>query len=488
MSNMNEPVASNDSNDSEVSFNGFLVSKNRKLANKQIKEINSLKAHTIFGVCPNEEQKRLWNGLMKKKRYNTKLLRLATHASQHFEFNVRQGVSWSEWLQRLNHLHFVDEIVLETTNNKGRINKYSMLAWLGANLNNFADLYLYQGKSLASDIKTLYPKIDEVDLLKIVGEFNRIGIVHKYLLRIKNSRERSSRNSSNENSFGILPMRQRYNAIISNIASVHPLRWTRALPYFQQKMANRIRPEGECLGIELEFLASSNAEIVNWDSDDYHNQPFLQFKGDGSISTSNSSEALARYQELTYFMNSKSKDDWMTLKQVLNDMVKAGAKINSSCGNHVHLDMRHRSHSSSMRTASKVRDAINTWAHRLVSYSRSHNSYCGINREYQGNRYTAVNIQCLGEHNTVEVRLGMPTLNYYKLVYWSKFLQYLATPRTNVATFEDFMQSDAPVDLKHYAFKRILRFQDTYVTNGLNPLHNFDSYSNAFCQIDGSVE
>ena len=488
---MNDSVASKASNDAEESFDGFLVSRNRKLANKQLKELNSLKVQTVFGLASKPEQQRLWNGLMKKKRKNTKLLRIATQGSQYYMPSERIGLSWNEWLARLNELHLVDEIILSTKpgkNTKSKSDKYTLLSWLGANVAIFADHYVYQGNSLQKDLKTLYPEMSDEMFVKIGDEWNKICRCHKYLLRVKQWRERYGIKQVNKRMAEKVPMRERYNAIIANIASIHPLRWSRALPTFQQKMATRMRPDGECLGIELEFLANKDADILNWDCDDYYNHPFLHFKGDGSISAQQGSESLARFQELTYFMNSNSSEDWGKMKSVLDGMVKSGAKVNSSCGNHVHLDMRHRTHSSALRTATKVREAINNWGHRLVSYQRSNNSYCGINREHVGNRYTAVNIQCLGEHNTVEIRLGMPTLNFYKLKYWSQFLQYLATPRTGVATFEDLMQSDAPVDLKHYAFKRILKFQDTYISNGLSPLHNFNNYTNAFNHIDGSVE
>jgi hypothetical protein len=368
--------------------------------------------------------------------------------------------------------------------------KFSMLSFIGKSLETFGDRYIYSSHNFVPEMQIMYPGLSEEHRLWLEANIAKIFNTHKYLCRVKHVRhrygypsiQRANEEQANQNA------KKRYDDLINQIATLSPMQWTRHLNSFQNKVAKRLRPEGECLGIELEFLAVKDSDIVSWDEDDYHNHPFLHFKGDSSVNTSASDQATARFQELTYFMNSQDPKDWKRIKDVLQDMTDSGAIVNQSCGNHVHLDMRHRSHSSALRTASKVREAINNWGHRLVSFNRSNNHYCGINREHQGNRYTAVNIQCLGRHNTVEVRLGMPTLNFYKLKYWSQFLQYLATPRTSCSTFEDFMQSDAPVDLKHYAFKRILKFQNTYTNHNLQPLPGFENYSTIFNSIDGGIE
>jgi hypothetical protein len=283
-------------------------------------------------------------------------------------------------------------------------------------------------------------------------------------------------------------LQERFTRTISSIAGVRPHRWIASLNQTQLNMAQRLRPNGECLGIELEFIADSGSSITDWEESQFPVYPWLYFKGDGSIRTTDSSQQLAHFQELTWFINGNSKSDWNNFESVLKKMTTSGAGVNNTCGNHVHLDMRNRSQQSAMRTATKVRDAINTWAHRTVSFNRSHNHYCGIDREHQGNRYTAVNTQCYSEHQTIEIRLGMPTLNYYKLKYWCRFMQYLASPYNSVSTLEDFMQSDAPVDLKHYVFKRILKFQPTYTSHSIQELPNFASYAIAMNQLEGGVE
>lgn len=324
----------------------------------------------------------------------------------------------------------------------------------------------------------LYKKIADsfADAITVARWFNRQH--RRRELRVENFK-------ANNPEIGL---QERFVRTIANIASVRPHRWITSLNQTQLSMAQRLRPNGECLGIELEFIADVNSNITNWEESQFPVYPWLYFKGDGSIRPNGSDEQLAHFQELTWFINGKSNSDWKNFESVLKKMTTSGADVNNTCGNHVHLDMRNRSQQSAMRTATKVRDAINAWAHRTVSYNRSHNHYCGIDREHQGNRYTAVNTQCYSEHQTIEIRLGMPTLNYYKLKYWCRFMQYLASPYNSVSTLEDFMQSDAPVDLKHYVFKRILKFQTTYTSHGIEVLPNFDGYSVAMNQLEGGVE
>ena len=79
----------------------------------------------------------------------------------------------------------------------------------------------------------------------------------------------------------------------------------------------------------------------------------------------------------------------------------------------------------------------------------------------------------------MEVRIGMPTLNPHKLKLWTRFLQYMAQDRSEIDTFDSFMQSNAPIDLKCYAVQRIKKFENSFINAGHPALANFDSYHTA---------
>jgi hypothetical protein len=78
----------------------------------------------------------------------------------------------------------------------------------------------------------------------------------------------------------------------------------------------------------------------------------------------------------------------------------------------------------------------------------------------------------------------MPTLNPVKLMYWSRFLQYLCRKGASIDTLDDFMNGDAPFDLKHYVIKRINKFNHTYVNAGRGSIANLDVYTKAIDALD----
>lgn len=274
--------------------------------------------------------------------------------------------------------------------------------------------------------------------------------------------------------------RTKLNKAYDTIRSIAPMRWSNSLNQFHMQLAERARPEGACLGLELEFIAETKSEIMDWCEDDYPSYPWMQFKTDGSINPIEPGESTARYQEWTYFLNGNSESDWDNVRTTLKAITDSGARINRSCGNHVHIDMRGRTAQSAMRTAVKMRDAMTEWAHRLVHRKRANNSYCSIHKFGEDSRYCAINTQCWSEHRTIEVRLGMATLNYHKLRYWVRFLQWMAQPNTRVATLEDFMQSNAPMDLKVYVFQRIMKFNKSYIDAGDKPLPALEGLAQSF--------
>ena len=477
----------------------LLLSKNPMLQRKQLEAFSMIVQNTRTGKSFSSKEEMLatcvfeWNLMPANVRNNPTMIKMVIMGGQYFTFDLWTDITCATISNRVQMLLRIEAIKLigeKQTN---------LLSWVGKNRKTITEAYTYHPNGLVDLIKSKsftsysgdkiqqdYDFVDQFEQDKVIVLHNDIITVCRWLERVSVHRIRRKRMVQQSNETQSLP--QRFNRMIEHIVQTRPHNWSRSLNSHSLTIANRLRPTGECLGIELEFVANRNTDIVNWDADMFPQHPWLQFKHDGSIRTNLNSEALAQYQELTWFINGSNPKDWSKMQDVLKSLTDNGAKVNNSCGNHVHIDMRHRTNQSALRTASKVRDAINAWAHRTVSYSRSHNHYCGIDRDHHGNRYTAVNTQCLPEHNTIEIRLGMPTLNFHKLKYWSAFMQYLAKPYTSVSTLEDFMQSDAPFGLKHYVVNRILKFQPTYVTAGLKALEDFDTYAVAVNATEGPIE
>lgn len=476
---------------------------NGVLDSLELSPVNHLKQHqlqafatiyhrTVEGYNPIDVVVNSWNSLPIAVRNNPKAIMVSLLGIPSWDSYARNGIHFDTIKTRVEMINGFEAIKFSTKPN------ISLLTMIGKHkeviLNNmvYDSTYFINAMNLPDyDVGGqkwgycfgLSPEIEK----KIHNNWANVVQVARWMKRVSN-RRKDARDRYNNSADAASTLPERLARIVNSIAAVRPSNWESNLFGITRTIASRLRPDGECLGIELEFLGKKGSQIVNWQDDEFPVAPWLYYKGDSSITSHASDESTARYQEMTYFLNSKSNKDWKFVEETLETMNKAGARVNRSCGTHVHLDMRHKSNQSASRTAGKIRDAINAWAHRTVSHSRAYNDYCGIHRDSYNNKYTAVNTLTLARHGTVEVRLGMPTLNFNKLKLWCEFLQYLATPYTNVNTFNEFMESNAPAHLKYYAFSRILKFQGTYTSQGVAPLENFQDYKSMFSSLEVGPE
>jgi hypothetical protein len=266
-------------------------------------------------------------------------------------------------------------------------------------------------------------------------------------------------------------IQEKWEAAMDRIYHTAPMHWSRHLDNFHKTVAFRKFPEGDCIGIELEFVSENNAPLATWDSDDYPTSRWNSFTTDGSITTDCQDEAVARYQEYKAFLNINNQENWDKVQNTLKLLTDAGGRINKSCGCHVHIDMRNRPSATYYRIAGRVRDAFKSWLHRTISPRRATNRYCSVWADSQASRYSAINTHCHSEHNTVEVRVGMPTLNFWKLKMWASLMFWCVNNSTKIDTFEDFMESECPLELKVYVIERIGKFKPLWEKHLANNSH-----------------
>ena len=480
------------SKDTKTNKDGFTLCVKPSLNKQQVKAITAL---TSFVSPFRADPVSTWNMLPEDVRNTPKTLIMAMMASQQFAFdNANHACRIHDVNALVSRARIINE-ASKTVINPSHADSPSVLEWIGR---NHEFLYHHQrytcsewyqlmlGKSISHDgdvIKQPWATDDTATRKTLADYTGRQSSNLHYLLswvrRIRALRAERHMNFQPQS----VNARQRLEQYWNQIHATRAINWSNNLNPIQLRMAERKRPQGACLGIELEFVASAGSELAGWDTDDFPQLPWHVFKGDGSINANDGSERVAAYQEYACFINGDSKADWDEVRSMLQTLTSNGALVNNTCGNHVHIDMRHKSQASYYRVAGRVRDAITTWAHRCVSYKRAYNRYCGIHNSHSNNRYTAVNTACWNEHRTLEVRLGMPTLNPNKLKYWVQLMQYLARDRANTDNLDDFMNGDAPYDLKCYVIRRIKKFESTYVANGQQPLPNFDHYVQALAAV-----
>jgi len=496
---------------SEVSKK-LILSANTRIAIQQALFVK--KAVHYFGFTNKTlETKVAWfNTMPPSSRNNVPLLKMALEGTRYFHPTRAMGaLSLSEFLVRVKALDYCSNSSITLRDDNRQM---SLLSYIGMTRETQANM-IHDSNDFASKLSRDCLQVTTPDCVSGVIEelvdnkffktykYSDSGLIYRFidihqdyvsvvvraLTHISHQRDvkklERSRNTPNCKN-----LKDKVSDALDNVATsgLSPLNWYGNLRPMELLVANKFRPSGSCLGIELEFLSENNSDMMKWSSGDYPKKRFLHFKGDSSINTIASDDALPRFQEMTYFMNGKSPEDWKNLKEVLDTMNGAGARVNSSCGNHVHLDMRGRSSQQVSRVANKLRQALKDWAHRSLHHKRSYNQYCGVFREHLNNKYTAVNLLPFRRFGTIEVRVGMATLNFYKLKLWVGFLEYCVSPGASIATFDDFMQSDCSPEIKVYIFKRMLKFHQSYLKEGLPDINNLDKYKEAIQAVEGSLE
>jgi hypothetical protein len=107
-------------------------------------------------------------------------------------------------------------------------------------------------------------------------------------------------------------------------------------------------------------------------------------------------------------------------------LATAGARVNRSCGLHVHIDCRRRDPVVVYR---RLYAALR-WLYAITSPSRRTNSYCRRNQDSrldaQHGRYYAINGQAFSRYQTIEVRLHQGTTDATKIRMWVRLLLAIA--------------------------------------------------------------
>ena len=165
--------------------------------------------------------------------------------------------------------------------------------------------------------------------------------------------------------------------------------------------------------VEIEFACKVNNKELGASLFEAGVGPYVTLKTDGSVREFGS--GYIGHELVVCMPVSKRYEILSTVLDVINS---AGAKVNKTCGLHVHLDMReydHRKAFSNLVSAQKI-------LYQMVPVSRRDNTYCKptLNKSYDfysrsSNRYLGINPQSYRKHGTIEIRLHSGTTDYTKI-------------------------------------------------------------------------
>lgn len=180
---------------------------------------------------------------------------------------------------------------------------------------------------------------------------------------------------------------------------------------------------------------------------------YATVKGDGSLDSD-----WSNYQpvEITCLVDFNNMDNLKRLTSYLN---KTKAKVNTTCGLHVHLDTRHLGEKERIAAAKALARAMNVM--RLcVAPSRLKSTYCKPGM-CTSDRYHEVNAS--GSKSTLEIRLHHGTTDFDKITMWAVALRCVLDNYKRVknpTTLKELaLQAKFPKEVRKYLHGRIVHFQ-----------------------------
>ena len=467
---------------------GYLVSPKKSVSKKQMKVVKMLETcvadfHYYSGLAHNTNLKDFWNSLTPETRQNPGIVVVGLTSSTNYRgihtssISPKGVKSRSEEALRLleypihpNHkmslFEFVSRFYKEQVAGSGVLSYYRNQSdgWIAAickptipsthvNMRDYVNSWTTESDWNTRKVEVaMFIKANQMAISHIINSFYHLRTIRSQLATVDR----------------VPSLMEKFVDIQDRISNVSPINWSRSLTPFEYKMATRQKPEGECIGIELEFVCGNGSDLEKWDCDDYPKNRWNTFTTDGSITTDSPDESVARYQEFKSFTNINSQGDWDFVKSTLESITNSGAIVNKSCGCHVHIDMRNRPQATYYRIAQRVRTSFQAWLHRIISPRRATNRYCSVWADSAASRYSAINTHCWNEHRTLEIRVGMPTLNINKLRCWAKLMFWVVNNSNKCDSLEEFMTSDCPLELKMFVIDRISRFNKPWETHLLN--------------------
>lgn len=160
-------------------------------------------------------------------------------------------------------------------------------------------------------------------------------------------------------------------------------------------------------------------------------------------------------------------DDMRNLESLCEFLDYIKAKVNATCGLHIHLDFRDFGSTFPKESVDRLQAAL-PLLNALVPIGRRNDEYCrtDVSRDEGGDKYSKINAACFHRENmrTVEIRLHSGTTNFEKIKNWILICHSIARhkgPVISGANPADYASALGwSHDLLTYVEKRIKKFRD----------------------------
>lgn len=213
------------------------------------------------------------------------------------------------------------------------------------------------------------------------------------------------------------------------------------------------------IGVELEFFCDLDKDDLSFKLYEAGLGKHVCLKDDGSIH----GEQGAHNHEVCIL--AKEKDIFSVIKDVSEVLRLSNAKVNKSCGLHVHLDMRNRDHEVAFHNLISSQNVL----YAMNPFSRQAGTYCkrvetkDFKIAASGDRYFGINATAFAKHKTIEIRIHSGTIMDEKINNWIKLLLAITSKKGAVkqssSSLKGFLKEyDVDGKLGKYIFERVAKF------------------------------
>jgi len=236
------------------------------------------------------------------------------------------------------------------------------------------------------------------------------------------------------------------------------MRWKHCKEIFKNKAPTDNK---KYVGIELEFFCDATDKTLAYAFYEEGLVKYLSLGSDGSVRP----EPGKYGHELRILCQETEVES--VVRNVYKVLSKYNAKVNKSCGTHVHLDMRSRDRKmvfANLVKAQNIFYKMNPKYRKEGQFSRP-TVHSDLDAAFANNpggrnsRYWGVNFESLSRHQTFEIRIHAGMVDADKIINWVKLLVHIANIDSVVPAYKTvagfFKKYAIPADLKEYVSKRI---------------------------------
>ena len=337
-------------------------------------------------------------------------------------------------------------------------------------LNVALDIYRGDSRKI-EDYSTVYREGIEVDLDSSISSIYKKFKEKKDRL-IKNSRNKQKTPRTPQGRFSVnLGAPHKFQYALQAGCHVTPgeiLSFKRAKGKPPITTAKAPTTHDNYVGIEIEFVCKLNAQSLGLKLMVSDLSQWCNLKTDGSV-RDESGTGYFPHELALCIPENKMEEVIDGVCKVLNE---AGARVNKTCGFHVHLDMRQRNRDvcfSNLVSSQSIMYAMQPAPRRDSRFCKKtvSKTFTTAVREPGGDgntRYVGINPHSFEKYNTIEIRIHTGTTNANKIKNWVNLLVGIANS-TKVITEEPTKADkfgklfDLKPEVVEYIKSRMLKFK-----------------------------